>query len=73
MHRKKNRVTSYDGWEGPMDVSIIFDWFAQESVLAAELAIDQTQREVWLRLALMWAAAARESREEATQSTQPGT
>jgi hypothetical protein len=26
-----------------MDIAIIFDWFAQESVLAAELAIDQTQ------------------------------
>jgi hypothetical protein len=47
-----------------MDVAIIFDWFAQDSVLAAELAIDQTQREVWLRLALMWAAAARESRDD---------
>ena len=39
----------------------IFDWLAQGSLLAAELAIDQTQRKFWLRLALMWAAAARES------------
>jgi len=33
-------------------------------LLAAKLAIDQTQRKVWLILALMWAAAARQSREE---------
>ena len=47
-----------------MDNAIIFDWFAQESMLAAELANDQTQRELWLRLALMWAAAAHQSRDE---------
>ena len=47
-----------------MDIAIIFEWFAQESKLAAELASDETQRQVWLRLALMWAAAARESRDD---------
>jgi hypothetical protein len=40
-------------WEGPMDIAIIFEWFAHESVLAAELANEQAQREVWLKLALM--------------------
>jgi hypothetical protein len=44
--------------------AIIFGWFAQESMLAAELANNQTQRELWLRLALMWAPAARQSRDE---------
>ena len=48
-----------------MDIAIIFEWFAQESALAAELATDETQREVWLRLALMWSTAAEESRDEA--------
>ena len=43
---------------------LIFDWLAQGSLLAAELAIDQTQRKVWLRLALMWAAAAARCRHE---------
>ena len=33
-------------------------------LLAAEVANEHAQREVWLRLALMWAAAARQSREE---------
>jgi hypothetical protein len=48
------------GWQGPLDMAIIFEWLAQDSMLAAELANEQTQRQVWLRLALMWAAAARE-------------
>jgi len=47
-----------------MDIVIIFEWFAQESALAAGLTTDPTQRGVWLRLALMWATAARESRDE---------
>ena len=46
----------------------IFDWLAQGSLLAAELAIDQTQRKVWLRLALMWAAAAARCRHEGGRS-----
>jgi hypothetical protein len=49
-----------------MDIASVFEWFAQDSKLAAELAIDPTQREVWLRLALMWATAARESRDDGT-------
>jgi hypothetical protein len=49
-----------------MDIGIIFEWFAQDSMLAAEMATDPTQREVWLRLALMWATAARESRDDGT-------
>jgi hypothetical protein len=47
-----------------MDIAIIFEWLAQDSLLAAELANDPTQREVWLRLALMWTTAAQESRGE---------
>ena len=48
-----------------MDIAIIFEWLAQDSLLAAELVNDPTQREVWLRLALMWATAAQENRDEA--------
>ena len=32
-----------------MDIAIIFEWFA-DSMLAAEMATDPTQRELWLRL-----------------------
>ena len=46
-----------------MDMAGVFEWFAQESWAAAELT--QPQREIWLRLTLMWALAALRSREEA--------
>jgi hypothetical protein len=49
----------------PMDMAGVFEWFAQESWGAAELTHEQPQREIWLRLALMWALAALRSREEA--------
>ena len=42
-----------------MDFGTVSEWFAQESLLAAEVATDPVQREVWLRLALMWLSAAR--------------
>jgi hypothetical protein len=49
-----------------MDMAGVFEWFAQESwAAAAELTREQPQREIWLRLALMWALAALRSREEA--------
>ena len=56
-----------------MDIAIIFEWFAQGSMFAAELANEQAQREVWLRLGLLCATAARQSRDEATQSAPPET
>ena len=31
-----------------MDFGSVFEWFAQESLLAAEVATDSAQREVWL-------------------------
>ena len=49
----------------PMDMAGVFEWFAQESWAAAELTHEQPQREIWLRLALMWALAALRSCEEA--------
>jgi hypothetical protein len=49
-----------------MDIARVFDWFAQDSIRAAETN-EPTQREVWLRLALLWRTAAQRSRDE--QST----
>ena len=48
-----------------MDIGSVFEWFAQESLLAAEVATDPVQREVWLRLAMMWLSAARRDGDEA--------
>jgi hypothetical protein len=48
-----------------MDILSVFEWFAQESLLAAEVATDPVQREVWLRLALMWLSAGRRDGDEA--------
>ena len=48
----------------PMDIAIVFEWFAQESVFAAELTHEQPQREIWIRLAEMWASAAARCRHE---------
>ena len=54
-----------------MDLVILFDWFTNESMDAALQATEWHQREMFLRLALMWAAAARRCRNEAptTQSS----
>lgn len=47
-----------------MDIAIVFEWFAPESVFAAELTHEQPQREMWIRLAEMWASAAARWRHE---------
>jgi hypothetical protein len=47
-----------------MDLASVFDWFAQESGRAAEQANEPMQRDMFLRLALMWAAAAQQCRNE---------
>jgi hypothetical protein len=52
-----------------MDIAIIFDWFAQDSILAAELTTDPMPRETWLRLALMWATAAPQSDKASTNAS----
>jgi hypothetical protein len=49
----------------PMDIASVFEWFAQESLFAAEVATDPAQRAMWVRLALLWAAAARPDGDEA--------
>ena len=50
-----------DGTAQGAHVKFIFDWVAQDSVLPLNW-LTQPQREVWLRLAVMWATAARQSR-----------
>jgi hypothetical protein len=48
-----------------MEIAILFDWFTYESIDAALQATDWKQREMFLRLALMWGTAAQEARKEA--------
>ena len=50
--------------EHPMDLATIFEWFAQESMTAAEQAKVPIEREMWLRLGSLWMAAAQRSRDE---------
>jgi hypothetical protein len=51
-----------------MDITAVFDWFARESQQAAERTDpnDISKREMWLTLQTLWAAAARQSRDEAS-------
>ena len=41
-----------------MDLATIFEWFAQESMTAAEQTKVPIEREMWLRLGSLWMAAA---------------
>jgi hypothetical protein len=52
-----------------MNIAIVFDWFARDSLRAAEETDDPRQREILVKLAALWAAAARQSRDE-TSTTQ---
>lgn len=57
-----------------MNIASVFDWFARESLRAAEHTEDPRQREILLKLAVLWDAAAQRSRDEASpQSTPPNT
>ena len=47
-----------------MDIAIVFEWFAQESMRAAELAHEPRQHEIWTRLAVLWGLAAAHCRHE---------
>jgi len=50
--------------EHPMDLTTIFEWFAQESMTAAEQTKVPIEREMWLRLGSLWMAAAQRSHDE---------
>ena len=57
-----------------MDTASVYDWFARDCMHAAEQTNDPRQREILLELAVQWAAAAQQVRDEAsTQSTPPTT
>jgi hypothetical protein len=51
-----------------MNIADVFGWFAQESMEAGKRATEWEQREMFMRLALMWAAAAQHCRKEASTS-----
>jgi hypothetical protein len=48
-----------------MDIASVYDWFARDCMHAAEQTDDPRQREILLKLALLWAAAAQQIRDEA--------
>jgi hypothetical protein len=48
-----------------MDIASVFEWFAQESLFAAEVATGSGTACDVMRLALLWAAAARPDGDEA--------
>ena len=52
-----------------MDLVILFDWFTNESMDAALQATEWQQRDMFLRLALMWGTAAQQCRKEASTET----
>jgi hypothetical protein len=53
-----------------MNIASVYDWFARDSMHAAEQTDDPRQREILVKLAVLWAAAAQQSRDEASmQST----
>jgi hypothetical protein len=49
-----------------MDITSVFEWFARDSMHAAEESDDPRQRETLLKLALQWEAAAQRTRAEAS-------
>ena len=53
-----------------MNIASVFDWFARESLRAAEHTEDPRQRQILLKLAVLWEAAARRE-EQSPQSTSP--
>ena len=55
-----------------MDLASVFDWFAQDSIRAAEQTDEPRKREILLKLASQWAAAAQGCRDEQL-TLRPGT
>ena len=49
-----------------MNIADVFDWFVQESMEAGNRATEWEQREMFLKLALLWAATAQQCRKEAS-------
>jgi len=55
-----------------MTLADLFDWFALDSKHVAEQTDDPKQRERWMKLAELWAAAARQSCDEVPATLPPG-
>jgi hypothetical protein len=53
-----------------VNIASVFDWFARESLRAAEHTEDPRRRQILLKLAVLWEAAARRE-EQSPQSTSP--
>jgi hypothetical protein len=47
-----------------MDIASVYDWLARDYIHAAEQTDDPRQREILLKLAVQWDAAAQQSRDE---------
>ena len=58
--------------EQAMDLAIVFDWFVQDSIRAAEQTDESREHEILLKLASQWAAAAQRCRDEQLK-LRPGT
>ena len=58
--------------EHAMDLAIVFDWFVQDSIRAAEQTDEPKEHEILLKLASQWAAAAQRCRDEQLK-LRPGT
>ena len=54
-----------------MNIADVFDWFGRESMEAGEQATEWEQRETFLKLARLWAAAAQRVRKEENGTTLP--
>ena len=54
-----------------MDIAAVFDWFAQESLHAADQTAEPNQRAAFLKLAALWSDAAKISREPHHPSNDP--
>jgi hypothetical protein len=54
-----------------MTLADLFDWFALDSRHVTEQTNDPKQRERWMKLAELWAAAARQNCDEASPATLP--
>jgi hypothetical protein len=54
-----------------MNIASVYDCFARDSMCVALQTNDPRQREIFLTLALLWAGAARQRRDEATTARHP--
>jgi hypothetical protein len=56
-----------------MDTASVYDWFARDCICAAQETDNPRQREIMLKLAVQWAAAAQQIRDEALTQSSPRT